>query len=91
MDNNIILMILPPHSSHLTQPLDIGIFGPLKTAMSAETDPLIRTNVNRIQKVEWLHAYYKSRTCSFISFNITQSWNGAGVVPFCPSKVIRCV
>ena len=41
MDNNIILMILPPHSSHLTQPLDIGIFGPLKTAMLAETDPLI--------------------------------------------------
>ena len=41
MDNDIILMILPPHSSHLTQPLDIGIFGSLKTAISVEIDPLV--------------------------------------------------
>jgi hypothetical protein len=27
MDNNIVLMLLPPHSSHLTQPLDVGVFG----------------------------------------------------------------
>ena len=26
MKNNIILMVLPPHSSHLTQPLDVGVF-----------------------------------------------------------------
>ena len=25
MKNNVIFMILPPHSSHLTQPLDIGV------------------------------------------------------------------
>jgi DDE superfamily endonuclease/Tc5 transposase DNA-binding domain len=30
MDNNIILAILPPHSSHLTQPLDVGVFGSLR-------------------------------------------------------------
>jgi hypothetical protein len=30
MNNRIHLMILPPHSSHLTQPLDVGVFGPLK-------------------------------------------------------------
>ena len=26
MKNNVILMVLPPHSSHLTQPLDVGVF-----------------------------------------------------------------
>ena len=52
MDNNIVLMILPPHSSHLTQPLDVGVFGPLKKHMAAEVDPLIRTGISRIQKVE---------------------------------------
>jgi len=30
-DNEIILMTLPPHTSHLYQPLDVGVFGPLKT------------------------------------------------------------
>ena len=28
--NNIILMLLPPHTSHLTQPLDVAVFNPLK-------------------------------------------------------------
>jgi len=30
MKNNIHLVRLPPHTSHLLQPLDVGIFGPLK-------------------------------------------------------------
>ena len=29
-DNNIIPLYLPPHSTHLLQPLDLGIFGPIK-------------------------------------------------------------
>ena len=59
MDNDIILMMLLPHSSHLTQLLDIGIFSSLKTAISAEIDPLVRIDINRIHKVEWLNAYDK--------------------------------
>lgn len=30
LQNRIILLILPPHTSHLLQPLDVAIFGPLK-------------------------------------------------------------
>ena len=52
MDNNILLMILPPHSSHLTQPLDVGVFGALKKHMAAEIEPLMRTGVARVQKAE---------------------------------------
>ena len=29
--NNVILFVLPPHTSHWTQPLDVGIFRPFKT------------------------------------------------------------
>jgi hypothetical protein len=28
--NDILLFCLPPHSSHITQPLDVGVFAPLK-------------------------------------------------------------
>jgi hypothetical protein len=31
-DNNISLLFLIPHSSHVLQPLDAAIFGPLKNA-----------------------------------------------------------
>ena len=31
-DNNIHLFCLPPHSTHLLQPLDVSVFGPMKAA-----------------------------------------------------------
>ena len=35
---NICLVSLPPHASHKLQPLDVGFFGPFKTAYSVECD-----------------------------------------------------
>ena len=34
--HHVILFVLPPHTSHLTQPLDVGVFGPFKTMYSRE-------------------------------------------------------
>ena len=31
-ENNVILYVFPPHTTHLLQPLDVGVFGPFKTA-----------------------------------------------------------
>ena|SRR5437667_6015394 len=52
MDNDIHLIILPPHSLQLTQPLDVGIFGPLKRVMASKIAPLITIGVSCLQKVE---------------------------------------
>jgi hypothetical protein len=65
MKNNIIFMVLPPHSSHLTQPLDVGVFSPLKTLMALEIEPLVSTEVHRILKVEWLSAYVEAHGKAF--------------------------
>ena len=37
-DNSVIMISLPPHSTHHMQPLDKTIFGPLKTAYNAACD-----------------------------------------------------
>src|SRR5438046_7214084 len=42
LQHHIHVLLLPPHTSHITQPLDVGVFGPLKTAMSRCLDPLFR-------------------------------------------------
>lgn len=52
MRNNIESIILPPHSSHYTQPLDLALFSPLKVAMVVEIDKTIRTGIMRVMKAE---------------------------------------
>jgi hypothetical protein len=87
--NNIILIILPPHSSHLLQPLDVAVFGPLKTAISTQLDRFIRTGISRVQKVEWLTGYIKARSIALSSRNILSGWSGAGLIPFAPTSILR--
>ena len=53
MKNNIIFMVLLPHFSHFTQPLDVGVFSPLKTSMASAIEPLTSTKSHHILKVEW--------------------------------------
>ena len=53
MRNAIDLMVLPAHSSHITQPLDVGIFGPLKGHMSRLATEAARINGGtRVQKAD---------------------------------------
>src|SRR5271169_2288994 len=91
MDNNILLMILPPHSSHLTQPLEVRVFGALKKHMAAELYPLMRTGVARIQKVEWLTAFVAAHDKALSIKNILSGFRGTGIHPFLPTKVLRRV
>jgi hypothetical protein len=86
---NIVLLILPPHTSHLTQPLDVSIFGPLKTHLNAELHGLISSEIARVQKFEWLTAYVAARHRAFSIANILSSFSSAGLLPFQPRKVIR--
>ena len=89
MDNNIHLMILPPHSSHLTQPLDVSIFGPLKRVMASKIAPLISTGVSRLQKAEWLSAFAQAHDTVFKSDNIVGGFRGTGIFPFDPTKILH--
>ena len=34
----MLVLCLPPHSTHLLQPLDVGLFGPLQHAYPEEID-----------------------------------------------------
>ena len=88
MNNNILLVVLPPHTSHLLQPLDVSIFSPLKKALSARVDRLIRTGVACLRKVEWFECYIEAREVVFIARNIHGGWRGAGLFPIDKQKVL---
>ena len=43
-ENGVHFLMFPPHTIHLFQPLDVGVFGPLKKAFSLECTKLMRKN-----------------------------------------------
>lgn len=47
-DNGTHLLSIPPHSSHKLQPLDIGVFGPLKTAYGQEAVKWMVSNAGKV-------------------------------------------
>jgi len=81
-------MVLPPHFSHLTQPLDVGVFGPLKTHMASALEPIISTEIHRLIKAEWLAAYVEAHRNAFSTRNIRSGFCGTGILLFNPLKVI---
>ena len=61
---------MPAHSSHILQPLDVGCFGPLKTAYGRQVEGLMRLGVNYIAKYEFLTAYIVAHKAAFTIRNV---------------------
>jgi hypothetical protein len=89
LQNRIVLLILPPHTSHLLQPLDVAIFGPLKKRLTAALSPLNQAQLARIQKYEWMEAYIQARFDVCNHHNIESAYRGAGLFPFNPQRALR--
>ena len=79
---------MPPHSSHLLQPLDIGCFAVLKRAYGRMVEIKMRSGINHIDKLDFLEAYPLARIEAFKSETIKNSFGAAGLVPFDPERVI---
>jgi hypothetical protein len=87
-DNKIIPISMPPHSSHLVQPLDVALFRPLKHAYGGEISNFIRASINHITKSEFFIAFKAAHNKTFTGDNIKAAFRGAGIVPWDPDSVI---
>ena len=87
-ENNILTLCMPPHSSHLLQPLDIGCFGPLKKAYSGQIEAFMRNRITHISKDDFFPAFKHAFDTAMTSKNIQGGFRGAGLVPFDPQNVI---
>jgi len=89
IEKNICLFLLLPHSSHLLQPLDVGVFSPLKTVVSADLDQLLRVGVIRLEKAEWVESYIRARPKAFTEKNIHAGWRHSGLAPINRHKHVQ--
>jgi hypothetical protein len=86
--HNIVPIGLPAHSSHLTQPLDVGCFNALKRAYSIEIEKFVKAHITHITKVDFFLAFKAAYANAITSKNARAGFRGAGLVPFDPECVI---
>ncbi len=84
----VILFVLPPNTTHLTQPLDKGCFGPLKKYWQTVCHNFMTSNPGRyVSRFEFSalfsEAWYKAMTIP----NIVSSFRITGVCPFDRSAI----
>ena len=87
-EHSIITLCMPPHSSHLLQPLDVGCFSVLKRSYGRQIETLIRNGVHHIDKQDFLEAYCTARIETMNQSNIHSSFAATGLVPYDPDRVL---
>ena len=87
-ENNIIPLCLLPHSSHLIQLLDVGVFSGLKKLYSAQISLFIRAHITHITKDDFIPAFRVAFEEVFTEKNIKGGFRGAGLVPLDPETII---
>src|SRR5437660_2163863 len=89
IDAKIEALCLPPHTTHLIQPLDVGVFSPYSIAYKQEVDNANRGGITGINKAVFLRLLKRSREKSLSPSNIRSGWRGAGLIPFHPTVVLE--
>jgi hypothetical protein len=82
--HNIHLICLPSHSTHVLQPLDVGIFSPLRQFYGQEVEDFTRANspYSSIGKGDFYPMLSRVRRRAFTEKNIKSAWRATGLIPF---------
>ena len=80
-ENNIELFCLPPHTTHRTQPLDVGVFGPLQTRWQERCDAVLQETGQEIRRTAFIKEYMVARSQAFLSETIKKAWAKCGICP----------
>ncbi|KIM22032.1 hypothetical protein M408DRAFT_324190, partial [Serendipita vermifera MAFF 305830] len=83
---NIVVLLLPPHTTHRLQPLDVGVFGPLSHAWKKVVKDLSAKGY-LIRKNNLISAYSVARKQALTKDIICAAFKRCGIEPFDPSVI----
>ncbi|XP_076434920.1 uncharacterized protein LOC143274850 [Babylonia areolata] len=85
---NIHVMALPPHTTHFLQPLDRGVFGPLKKHYNREcTEFLSQSTIHAVNKTSWPKLFNLAWSATMRQEVITNAFAATGLYPFKPEVI----
>ena len=77
-----MIFVLPAHSTHLTQPLDISLFGPLQRYYGVLLAEWFKGGYPAISREDFIPLLQQARERTYTPQNIKGAWAGAGLVPY---------
>jgi len=85
--HKIHLLFLPPHTSHVLQPLDLSVFSPLKHYYRKQVGFLsLLTDSSPVGKQNFLLCYQRAREQALTASNIKGGWKATGLWPVSVAK-----
>lgn len=87
-ENGVHLYVLPPHTTHYLQPLNVNVFGPLQTAWAARCDDLIMLEMEQgfpnpkgMRREILIPEYLNVQEQTMTKENIMKAWEKCGLCP----------
>ena len=87
-DADILLFCLPPHTTHILQPLDVVVFQPYKHWHAQAIDEATCTRYDDSNKIEFLEALGSIRAKTFKTLTILSAFKETGLYPYNPAKML---
>ncbi|XP_069694854.1 uncharacterized protein [Periplaneta americana] len=86
--NNVHMLCLPPHSTHRLQPLDVALFGPLKTFYNDSCRSYVRRNPGKgINKVAFGAIFAEAWNRAATVGIAVHGFDACGIHPFNPDRL----
>jgi 4-hydroxybenzoate polyprenyltransferase len=90
IENKVQLIYLPAHASHRLQPLDLSVFGPLKTYYSHVIESFGEYSVSGpSNKRRFIRAYMEASEKAFSEENIRSGFRHTGIWPLYGEQVVE--
>jgi hypothetical protein len=89
-NQHIVLFVLPAHTSHVLQPMDIGCFGPFERIFNNECHKFMRQNCSKpITKYNVCSLACKAYLLALSPGNLQSSFKRTGIYPYNPDVIDR--
>lgn len=81
--HGVIILTIPPHTSHRLQPLDRSVYGPFKTAYNRAMDGWLRSNPGKTVTIYDIPGLVKqAQMIAITPLNIVAGFKACGIQPF---------
>ena len=88
--NQVYIVYLPAHASHVLQPLDLSCFSPVKSQYWKQiADLAVLDDAAAVKKHRFVTCYHKAREEGLTPRVVQAGWKASGMVPYNPQMVVN--